>query len=120
MRAPALRLTILFGGVDSNGDLIECLADSEYSIRESAFKALRAHTRRDFGYAPTAGEVARANSVEQWRQWWAGEQRRVAVQPPSVYETNPPTEPRVVKSSHDSDKSADSSTSSNGKAYSQR
>ena len=115
VRAPALRLTILFGGTDSNGDLIECLGDSEYSIRESAFKALRAHTRRDFGYAPSAGDVARANSLEQWRQWWAGENRRVAVQPASVYETNPPTEPRVVKPSHDGDKSADSS-SSNSKA----
>ena len=100
-RAPALRLTILFGGTDSNGDLIECLGDSEYTIRESAFKALRARTRKDFGFAPSGGEVARGNAVEQWRQWWQGEQRRVAVQAPSVYETNPPTEPRTVKQTRD-------------------
>jgi hypothetical protein len=105
VRAPALRLTIQFGGGDANGDLIECLADNEYSIRESAFKALRSRTRRDFGYSPTGGEVARAKSVDEWRQWWQGEQRRVAVQPPSTYETNPPSEPRTVKPSKNSDKS---------------
>ncbi len=98
-RAPALRLTILYGRADANGDLIECLADREYSIRETAFKALRARTRKDFGFSPSDGEVGRANSVEQWRQWWQGEQRRVAVQAPSVYETNPPSEPRVIKPS---------------------
>jgi len=96
VRAPALRLTILFGGPDANGDLIECLADSEYSIREAAFKSLRTKTRRDFGFSPAGGEVARNQSVEEWRQWWEVEQRKVAVQPPSVYETNPPSEPRVV------------------------
>jgi hypothetical protein len=106
-RAPALRLTILYGGPDSHGDLIECLADSEYSIRETAFKALRARTRKDFGYAPQGGEVARANAVDQWRQWWQGEQRRVAVQAPSVYETNPPSEPRTTKQPSEKDKRAD-------------
>ncbi len=97
VRAPALRLTVQFGGPDATGDLIECLADNEYSIRETAFKALKSRTRRDFGYGPSNGEVARAKSVDDWRQWWQGEQRRVAVQAPSVYETNPPSEPRTSK-----------------------
>ena len=97
VRAPALRLTVQYGGPDANGDLIECLADNEYSIRESAFKALRSRTRRDFGFSPSGGEVARAKSVDEWRQWWQGEQRRVAVQAPSTYETNPPSEPRTTK-----------------------
>jgi hypothetical protein len=103
VRAPAMRLTILLGGPDSNGDLIECLADSEYSIREAAFKALRMKTRRDFGFSPSGGEVARAQSVEEWRTWWETEQRKVAVQPPSVYETNPPSEPRVISKKEKSD-----------------
>src|SRR4029078_7828036 len=33
VRAPALRLTMLFGGNEANGDLIEALGDSEYGIR---------------------------------------------------------------------------------------
>jgi hypothetical protein len=115
VRAPALRLTIMYGGADANGDLIECLADNEYSIREMAFKSLRSHTRRDFGYSPTGGEVARAKSVDEWRQWWQGEQRRVAVQAPSTYETNPPSEPRTTKPSKASDKSARSDDKNNGK-----
>lgn len=106
-RAPALRLTILFGGPDSSGDLIECLADNEFSIREAAFKALRSKTRRDFGFNAAGGEVARAQSVEEWRQWWEVEQRKVAVQPPSVYETNPPSEPRVVSPSKEKDDNSD-------------
>ena len=97
VRAPALRLTMRFGGESSNGDLIECLADSEYSIREAAYKALKAKAHRDFGYDPSGGEVARAKAVDDWRQWWQAEQRKIAVQPPSVYELNPPSQPKVVK-----------------------
>jgi hypothetical protein len=96
VRAPALRLTILLGGDDSTGDLIEALADSEHAIRALAFKALKARTHRDFGFDAGGGQVARAQAVNEWRQWWQAEQRKVAVQPPSVYETKPPTEPTVV------------------------
>ncbi|MGD0091241.1 MAG: hypothetical protein ABSE73_15090, partial [Planctomycetota bacterium] len=46
VRAPALRLTILYGGLDCCGDLIEALADSEYGIRAAAFKSLRVRTHR--------------------------------------------------------------------------
>jgi len=96
VRAPALRLSCQFGGKEINGDLIECLADDEYGIRATAFKALRARANIDFGYNAAGGEVARARAVEEWRQWWQVEQRRVAVQPPSVYELNQPKEPRVI------------------------
>jgi len=96
VRAPALRLTMLFGGPEANGDLIEALGDSEYGIRMTAFKALQTRTKRDFGYDPGGGEVARARSAQEFRQWWQHEQRRTAVQPASVYEKNPPTEPKVV------------------------
>ena len=96
VRAPALRLTMRFGGAGSTGDLIECLADTEYSIREAAYKAVKARARRDFGYNPSGGEVARVKAVEDWRQWWQTEQRKIAVQPPSVYELKPPSQPKVV------------------------
>ncbi|MCY3023634.1 MAG: hypothetical protein NTW87_32035 [Planctomycetota bacterium] len=96
VRAPALRLTILYGRAESNGDLIEALADQEYAIRATASRALQARARRDFSYDPGAGEVARARAVQEWRQWWQEEQRKVAVQPPTVYEEKPPTEPKIT------------------------
>ncbi len=94
-RAPALRLTVMFGGRDSMGDLIECLADSEYGIRESAHRAVQNYVPRDFGYDPSNGGVARAQAVDQYRRWWQYETRKGAVQPPSVYEANPPVEAQV-------------------------
>ncbi|MFH0938376.1 MAG: hypothetical protein V1899_03735 [Planctomycetota bacterium] len=96
VRAPALRLVCQFGGTEINGDLIECLADNEYGIRAAAFKALYARAHIDFGYNAAGGEIARAKAVEEWRQWWQIEQRRMTVQPPSVYEFNQPQEPRVT------------------------
>ncbi len=96
VRAPALRLTILFGGKESVGDLIEALADTERGMRQEAFKALLTRAHRDFGFDPDGGEVARARSVERWRGWWQAQQRETAVQPPSVYEQNPPTEPKII------------------------
>jgi hypothetical protein len=96
VRAPALRLTMLFGGPDANGDLIEALGDSEYGIRMTAYKALQTRTKRDFGYDPGGGEVGRARSAQEFRQWWQNEQRRTAVQPASVYEKNPVGEPKVI------------------------
>ena len=95
VRAPALRLTVFFISNDSIGDLIECLADEEDSIRAAAFKALKTRAHKDFGFDPAGGKVARGLAVDDWRQWWQAEQQRVAVKPPSVYETNPPTEPQV-------------------------
>jgi hypothetical protein len=95
-RAPALRLTILFGGNDSVGDLIEALADTEYGVRSTAYKALVARTHRDFSYDPAGGEVARAKAVDDFRQWWQDEQRRKTAQPPTVYEEKPQTEPKVI------------------------
>ncbi|HYG74144.1 MAG TPA: HEAT repeat domain-containing protein [Planctomycetota bacterium] len=96
VRAPALRLVKLYGGRDSIPDLIECLGDPEPPIRTEAFKSLQAKTKRDFGYQPNGGEVARWKSVEDWRQWWQAEQRKVAVQPASVYEEKPLAEPKIV------------------------
>ena len=95
-RAPALRLTIRFGDNNSNGDLIECLADEELGIRQTAFRALKSRTHRDFGYEPGTSDVARAKAVDDWRQWWQAERSSVAVQPPSVYEKKPPAEPTIV------------------------
>ncbi len=96
VRAPALRLTTRFGRGDSNGDLIECLADSEYGIRSTAYEALKSRTHMDFGFNANAGEVARAKAVDDWRQWWQLEHRKSSIQPPSVYENNQPVAPSVT------------------------
>lgn len=95
VRAPALRLIKLFGGPESNGDLIEALADPELALRMDAYRALRARTHKDFGYTPEGGEVARLKAVDDWRQWWQAEQRKVAVQSASVYEEKPLAEPKT-------------------------
>lgn len=109
VRAPALRLTLAFGTNEVNGDLIECLADSEYSIRSTAYKALKARTRRDFGFDPIGGEVARSRSVDEWRQWWQVEQHKVAVQPASVYEGKRRSGPKVVKPGEEEDEEMEDS-----------
>jgi len=71
VRAPALRLTIALGKKSSAADLIEVLADEEYGMRSSSFKALRARTGADFGYNAAGGELSRAQSIEKFRIWWA-------------------------------------------------
>lgn len=94
VRAPALRLTIAYGGRDASGDLIEVLADKEYGMRSTAFKDLRRRTGRDFGFNPAGGELARVKSLESWRQWWQEEQRALAggrVPLTGVEESSPPT-----------------------------
>ncbi|MEI6234779.1 MAG: hypothetical protein WCT04_17130 [Planctomycetota bacterium] len=100
-RAPALRLTVAYGNRDSVGDLIECLTDKEYGIRDAAFRAVQNYVPRDFGYDPSSGEVARAQSVDQYRRWYQYKTRNEAVQPPSIYEKNPPTEAQVVQPKRD-------------------
>jgi len=95
VRAPALRLTVLYGGPDCCGDLIEALADPEYGIRATAFKSLRLRTRRDYSFDPAGGELARAEAVEVWRRWWQDEQRKKTAQEPTIYEEKRPEEPKV-------------------------
>jgi|SRR5579862_309102 len=97
-RAPALRLTLMFGGDEITGDLIECLADNDYGIRDLAYRGLQQHAPGINGiyYDPQGTEVARAQSVKQMERWWQDAMRKGAVQPPSIYEKNgvppPPTE----------------------------
>jgi hypothetical protein len=95
VRAPAMRLTMMFGDNSSNGDLIECLADPEYGMRATAFKALKARTKEEFSYDPGGGEVARGISVERWRRWWQNNQSQLAAQAPSIYEKDQVKEPKI-------------------------
>jgi hypothetical protein len=98
-RAPALRLTVMFGGRDSLGDFIECLGDREYGIREMAYRAVLSYAPRDFSYDPQGGEVARAQAVDQYRRWWQYETQKGAVQPPTIYEKNGPPREATVQTS---------------------
>lgn len=74
VRAPALRLTVAYGKKDSLADLIEVLDDNEYGMRSTAFKALKARSGNDFGFNAAGGDLARAKSIEKWRQWLKAEQ----------------------------------------------
>ena len=94
-KAPALRLTVAFGNRESLGDLIECLADNEAGIRETAFRAVQSYVPRDFGYDPEGGQVARAQAVDQYRRMYQYETRKGAVQPATIYEKNPPVEAQL-------------------------
>ncbi|GMV82988.1 MAG: hypothetical protein AMXMBFR7_41720 [Planctomycetota bacterium] len=104
VRAPALRLTMTYGGKESVGDLIEVLGDEEFGMRESAFKKLKLVTGRDMGFDPSGGDLARVKSIESWRQWWQDEQRNAVagsaqgvqgleVAPPQLVEPNAPNAP---------------------------
>lgn len=94
-KAPALRLTVAFGGKESVGDLIECLSDNEYGIRETAYRAVQSYVPRDFGYDPSSSDVARAQGVDQYRRWYQYDRRKDAVQPPTIYEKNQPREAQL-------------------------
>ncbi len=104
VRAPALRLTILYGKHDSIGDLIEVLPDPDYGMRSTAFKALKSKTSRDFGYNPSGGELARLKALQQWRQWWQDDRRTHLAQQaplPAIERDNPP---QIVTAGKDSEK----------------
>ena len=98
VRAPALRLTIAIGKKESNGDLIEVLADDEYGMRATAFKALKARTGRDHGFNPAGGDLARAKSLQAWRKWWQDEQELSAEKPAEKSEAGVAENPKKQKS----------------------
>lgn len=50
--------------------LLDALLDPEASVREAAAEALRATTKRDFGYDALADEADRARKVKLFRDWW--------------------------------------------------
>ena len=50
--------------------MIEQLNDPADVVRMTAHDALKARTRRDFGYVAWAPPEERAKAVERWRVWW--------------------------------------------------
>ena len=50
--------------------MIEQLTDPADVVRMTAHDALKARTRRDFGYVAWAPPEERAKAVERWRVWW--------------------------------------------------
>ena len=63
-------MTSRSGGVAA---LIDTLEDSEQTVRESAWNALRTLTGKDFKYDPQGNEADRAKKVKAWREWWKKE-----------------------------------------------
>jgi len=105
-RAPALRLVCTYGGKHSIGDLIEALADSDYSMRRQAFETLRARAGMDLGFQPGAGDVARAEAIQRWREWWQENSRTIASTQISAPKYERPAPPKVLRPD-EKDKSPD-------------
>ena len=98
-RAPALRLVCTYGGKSKSsiGDLIEMLADPDYGMRREAFETLRSRTRMDLGYQPGAGDVARAQAMQRWREWWQEESRTLASTQIAAPKYEQPEPPKVIR-----------------------
>lgn len=50
--------------------MIERLNDPDRVVRMTAHDALKARTKRDFGFIAWAPADERARAVERWRVWW--------------------------------------------------
>jgi hypothetical protein len=96
-RAPALRLVCTYGGKDSIGDLIETLADPDYGMRRESFETLRVRAGMDLGYQPGAGDVARAQSIQRWREWWQDNSRTIASTQVAAPKYEQPAPPTVIR-----------------------
>ena len=97
VRAPALRLTCAFGQRDSLSDMIESMTDDDYGMRKTAFESLRQRTQQDFGYAPGAGEPARAEAITKWRGWWSDSSRTMLASQVPVAGYTAPEAPKVSR-----------------------
>ena len=59
--------------------LIEALDDPESAVREAAYIALKAVTKRDFSFDPVDEDASdRARQIRAWRDWWERERDNYA------------------------------------------
>ncbi len=73
VRMCAARVLGDLGTLQGVAALIDSLEDSEATVRESAWNALRTLTGKDFKFDPQASETERQKRVKQWREWWKKE-----------------------------------------------
>lgn len=56
------------------GELIDLLSDTSPDVRQAARQALvKLSGGKDFGPKPDASDKQRAEALEKWRTWWAGQ-----------------------------------------------
>jgi hypothetical protein len=79
--------------------LFDALEDSEPTVRESAWNALRTLTGKDLKFDPQGNEAERAKKVKAWREWWKKEGEPL-LNPGASAEPKQPAEakPRTQKS----------------------
>jgi len=73
VRMCAARVLADLGTLQGVPALLDALEDSEPTVRESAWNALRTLTGKDFKYDPQGNEADRAKKVKAWREWWKKE-----------------------------------------------
>jgi len=73
VRMCAARVLADLGTLQGVPALIDALEDSEPTVRESAWNALRTLTGKDFKYDPQGNEADRTKKVKSWREWWKKE-----------------------------------------------
>jgi len=73
VRMCAARVLADLGTLQGVPALIDALEDSEPTVRESAWNALRTLTGKDFKFDPQGNEADRAKKVKSWREWWKKE-----------------------------------------------
>ena len=49
--------------------LVRLLDDSELSVRQAAFTALKFYSNQEFGYNPEAEPKARREAIARWKAW---------------------------------------------------
>ncbi len=73
VRMCAARVLADLGTLQGVPALIDALEDSEPTVRESAWNALRTLTGKDFKFDPQGNEADRQKKVKSWRDWWKKE-----------------------------------------------
>jgi len=73
VRMCAARVLADLGTLQGVPALLDALEDSEPTVRESAWNALRTLTGKDFKFDPQGNEADRAKKVKAWREWWKKE-----------------------------------------------
>jgi hypothetical protein len=73
VRMCAARVLADLGTLQAVPQLIDALEDSEPTVRESAWNALRTLTGKDFKFDPQGNEADRQKKVKSWREWWKKE-----------------------------------------------
>ncbi len=71
VRRKAARLVLDARSTKGIPVFLDSLEDPDPLVRGHAIQVLREATGQDFAFDPAAGEPARRQAVQQWREWWS-------------------------------------------------